>query len=86
MALGYGAVAAQEIAESYRRGEFSFSRYRQRVVGSGLGQTLFIRWFIAHIIYPIKWKWFQVLLWQVFQPVVLFVAWVFILNWSKRIK
>jgi flavin-dependent dehydrogenase len=86
MALGYGAIAAQEIAESFQRGEFSFRRYRNRVARSGLGQTLFARWFIAHIIYPIKWKWFQILLWWIMRPVVLLVAWIFILNWSKRLK
>jgi flavin-dependent dehydrogenase len=86
LALGYGAIAAQEIAESFQRGEFSFRRYRNRVAHSGLGQTLFARWFIAYIIYPIKWKWFQILLWRIMRPVVLLVAWIFILNWSKRLK
>jgi flavin-dependent dehydrogenase len=86
MALGYGAVAAHEIAESFQRGEFSFRKYRNRVARSGLGQTLFARWFIANIIYSIKWAWFQILLWQILRPVVLLVSWIFILNWSKRLK
>jgi flavin-dependent dehydrogenase len=86
IALGYGAIAAREIAESFQRGEFSFSRYKRRFARSGLGQTLYARWVITHIIYPIKWTWFQILVWRIMQPVVLFVAWVFILNWSKRLK
>jgi flavin-dependent dehydrogenase len=86
MALGYGAIAAREIAESFQRGEFSFRRYRQRLARSGLGQTLFIRWVITYIIYPIKWKWFQILIWRILKPVVLVAAWIFILNWSKRLK
>ena len=86
IALGYGAIAAREIAESFQRGEFSFSRYKRRFARSGLGQTLLARWVITHIIYPIKWTWFQILVWRIMQPVVLFVAWVFILNWSKRLK
>ena len=86
MALGYGVIAAQEIAESFQRGEFSFRRYRQRVARSALGQTLFARWLLAYIIYSIKWKWFQILLWQIMQPVVMIVAWIFVLNWSKRLK
>jgi flavin-dependent dehydrogenase len=86
IALGYGAVAAQEIAESFRRNEFSFHGYKRRLARSGLGQTLFARWIITYIIYPIKWKWFQILLWRILQPIVLFVAWVFVLNWSKRLK
>ncbi len=86
IALGYGAVAAYEIAEAYQRGEFSFRKYRYRVASSGLGQTLFARWFIAIIVYSINWKWFQILLWQVMRPIVLLVAWIFVLNWSKRLK
>ena len=86
IALGYGAIAAREISESFRRNEFSFSRYRRRLARSGLGQTLYVRWFITHIIYPIKWKWFQILLWRIVKPIVLILAWIFVLNWSKRIK
>ena len=86
MALGYGAIAAREISESFRRNEFSFRGYRRRFGRSGLGQTLFARWAITNIIYPIKWKWFQILLWRIAKPIVLIVAWIFVLNWSKRIK
>lgn len=84
MALGYGALAAQEIAESFQRGEFSFSRYKRRLARSGLGQTLFVRWVITQVIYSFKWKWFQILLWRMMKPIVLLVAWMFVLNWSKR--
>jgi flavin-dependent dehydrogenase len=86
MALGYGTIAAQEISESIQRNEFSFHGYKRRVSRSGLGQTLFARWVITYIIYPIKWKWFQVLVWQILQSVVLLVAWIFVLTWSKRLK
>ncbi|MCA2002315.1 MAG: NAD(P)/FAD-dependent oxidoreductase [Chloroflexi bacterium] len=86
VALGYGAVAAREIAESLRRGDFSFRGYKSRLARSGLGQALFARWCIAHLVYSLKWAWFQFLLWRVLQPVVAFAAWVFVLNWSKRIK
>jgi flavin-dependent dehydrogenase len=85
MALGYGAVAAREIGESLRRNEFSFSGYKLRVVRSGLGQTLIARWILTQIIYTFKWKWFQILLWRWMKPIVIFVAWVFVLNWSKRL-
>ena len=86
IALGYGAIAAREISESLRRNEFSFSRYKRRLARSGLGRALYVRWFITHIIYPIKWKWFQILLWRVVKPIVFILAWIFVLNWSKRIK
>ncbi|MBI5944836.1 MAG: NAD(P)/FAD-dependent oxidoreductase [Chloroflexi bacterium] len=86
MALGYGAVAAREISESIQRNEFSFSGYKRRLVRSALGQTLFARWLITQIIYPLKWRWFQILLWRILKPIVILVAWIFVLNWGKRIK
>ena len=86
MALGYGAIAAQEISASIRRAEFSFSGYKRRLVWSGLGQTLLARWVITQIIYPLKWRWFQILLWRFLKPIVILVAWVFVLNWGKRIR
>jgi flavin-dependent dehydrogenase len=85
IALGYGKLAAREISESIRRGEFSFRGFRRRVVQSALGQTLVARWVIAHIIYPVKWRWFQILLWRVLKPVVVLIAWVFVLNWGRRL-
>ena len=85
IALGYGALAAQEIAESFQRNEFSFNGYRRRVLRSALGQSLFVRWAITYVIYLLKWKWFQILLWRFLKPVLLFIAKKFVLNWGKRI-
>ncbi|MBI3170137.1 MAG: NAD(P)/FAD-dependent oxidoreductase [Chloroflexi bacterium] len=84
MALGYGNIAAREIVESFQRNEFSFRRYKRRLERSGLGQTLFARWLIAQVIYTFKWRWFQFLLWRILKPIVLIMAWIFVLNWSKR--
>ncbi len=84
MALGYGKLAAGELEQAFRTGDFSFSGYKRRLAWSALGQTLFARWFIANIIYPIKWPWFQILVWRLLKPVVMVVAWVFILNWGRR--
>jgi len=86
IALGYGAIAARELSESFQRNEFSFRRYKPRVVRSALGQTLIARWVITYIIYPLKWRWFQILLWRFLKPIVLLVAWIFVLNWGKRIR
>ena len=85
IALGYGALAAHEIAESLQRNEFSFRRFRGRVVRSGLGYTLISRWVIASIIYPIKWRWFQILVWQFLKPIVIAIAWIFVLRWGKQL-
>ena len=86
IALGYGALAAQEIGKAFERNEFSFKGYKSRVLRSALGRALIARWIIAYIIYPLKWKWFQLLLWRMMKPVVLLVAWLFVLNWGKRLK
>jgi flavin-dependent dehydrogenase len=84
MALGYGIIAAREVAESFQRNEFSFRGYKRRLERSGLGRSLFARWFIARVIYALKWRWFHILLWRMIKPIVLLSAWTFILNWSKK--
>lgn len=84
VALGYGALAAQEIGEAFRQGEFSFDGYRRRVLKSPLGQVLLARWTVAHIVYLSRWRWFQVLAWRILKPVTVLLAWLFILNWGKR--
>jgi flavin-dependent dehydrogenase len=84
IALGYGNLAAREIKKAFEQNNFSFRSYKTRVLTSPLGQTLLARWLITYIIYPLKWKWFQVLLWRIMKPVVILVAWIFVLNWGKR--
>ncbi len=86
IALGYGAIAAREISAAFQRGDFSFRGYRTRVLRSALGQTLIARWIIAFLIYPLKWRWFQILLWRILKPIVIIVAWIFVLNWGRRIR
>ena len=84
IALGYGVLAAREIGEAFRWNDFSFKGYRQRVLKSPLGQVLLMRWFVAHLVYLFKWKWFQVLVWRILKPIVVLGAWIFVLNWGKR--
>ena len=84
IALGYGYLAAREIQKAFGRNDFSFRNYKLRVLTSPMGQALFSRWIITFIIYPLKWKWFQYLLWRMLKPIVVFVAWIFVLNWGRR--
>lgn len=84
IALGYGALAAREIGEAFEQNDFSFAGYRKRILASPLGQILIARWLIAHLVYLFKWKWFQILVWRVLKPVVVLLAWMFVLNWGKR--
>jgi flavin-dependent dehydrogenase len=85
IALGYGALAAYEIGEAFQRNEFLFNGYRRRVLKSALGQVLIARWLVAQIVYSLKWKWFQILVWRLLKPIVVLLAWIFILNWGKRL-
>ncbi len=84
IALGYGAVAARVIWDAFQRNDFSFHEYRRRVLLSPLGQTLLARWLTAYIVYPLKWKWFQILTWRIMKPIAKAAAWMFVLNWGKR--
>jgi flavin-dependent dehydrogenase len=85
IALGYGAIAAREIGEAFQKNEFLFSEYKSHIMRSALGQTLMVRWFIARVIYALKWNWFQILLWRIMKPVVALAGWLFVLNWGKRL-
>jgi len=85
-ALGYGAWAARETVRALETGDFSFTGSKFRLARGALGQALFARWFIANIVYVIRWRWFQILLWRVLKPVVILVAWLFIINWARRIR
>ena len=84
IALGYGLIAAKAIQDAITRNDFSFRDYRKRILLSPLGQALTIRTAITHILYHLHWEWFQKFFWRVFKPVVAFAAWLFVLNWAKR--
>ncbi len=86
MALGYGKVAATELAQAFKRENFSFTGYRQRVLTSPLGGTLLARWLLTYLIYTFRWSWFQSLLWRVLKPFVILVAWFLVLNWARRMR
>ncbi len=86
IALGYGALAAREIGEAFQRGDFSFNGYKRRVLRSALGKSLLARWFIASVVYRVKWKWFQILLWRFMKPLVIWWGWMFVVNWGKRMR
>jgi flavin-dependent dehydrogenase len=85
IALGYGVLAAREIGRAFERNDFSLRGYRRRVLNSALGQVLIARWLVAQIVYLFKWKWFQILVWRMLKPIVFVLAWLFVLNWGKRL-
>ncbi len=86
IALGYGQFAAREIVRAFERNEFSFDGYKHRLVRSALGQALIARWGIAQVVYRLRWNWFQRNFWRHMGWVIGPVAWLFVLNWSKRLS
>jgi flavin-dependent dehydrogenase len=86
LALGYGALAAREIAEAFETGDFSFQGYKGRVMRSSLGRTLVVRWLTAQVIYHLRWRWFQRLLWRRLRLVVLGAGLLFVVNWGRKLQ
>jgi flavin-dependent dehydrogenase len=86
IALGYGKVAAETIIRALKHQEYDFIAYKQRLMLNPLGQALTARWALAKIIYRFHWGWFHFLLWRVIKPITRFVAWLFLLNWGKRMS
>jgi flavin-dependent dehydrogenase len=86
IALGYGALAAREISESLIRGDFSFTKYKSRVIRSALGQALLARWAMAQILYRLRWPWFQRFFWRFFKPVISSLASILVINWAERMN
>ena len=85
-ALGCGLIAAKAIQDAIDKNDFSFRNYHRRILLSPLGQALTIRTGITHILYHLHWAWFQTFFGRVFKPVVMVAAWIFVLNWAKRMK
>jgi flavin-dependent dehydrogenase len=82
IALGYGALAAREIGRAFAREDFTFQGYKGRMLRSGLGRSLLSRWFFANLIYSLRWRWFQMLVWRFMKLLVLGMGWLVVLNWS----
>ena len=85
IALGYGSLAAREIGAAFAKNDFSFNEYKGRLLKSSLGQALITRWLLTHVIYPLRWKWLQILFWRILKPIAVPFAWKFVLNWGNRL-
>jgi flavin-dependent dehydrogenase len=83
-ALGSGRLAAIAIRQAFRKNDFSFRGYLARIWFSPLGQALVLRWFLAYILYSLRWRWFQWLLWRVMKPLVALVAQTLVIHWAWR--
>lgn len=56
-ALDYGLVAASAIVDALQRGDFTFERFRRRVLLSRVGLQLGLKSLAARLIYRLKWPW-----------------------------
>ena len=84
VALGYGKVAARAICRAFASEDFSFRDYRRRLLTSPLGLALVSRWCLATLVYSLRWRWFQFLLWRMLKPLVALVASLLVINWAKE--
>ena len=51
-ALQYGEVAAAELVAAFHRSDFSFAKYRDRIMAHELGKSLTLRYRLAKLAYP----------------------------------
>ncbi len=74
-ALGYGRVAAGEVAEAFARSDFSFAGYRERLRADPLFRQLELRTKLAGLAYRLNLRWLVRLSWQVAPWVLRFTRW-----------
>jgi flavin-dependent dehydrogenase len=84
MALGYGRLAAGELRRAFAKNDFSFRGTRGRLLRSPLGGALMVRWLFTWILYGLRWRWLQFLIWRLLQPVVALLAVTLVINWARR--
>jgi hypothetical protein len=77
-------LAARPICRAFTSEDFSFRDYRRRLLASPLGLALLSRWCFAYLVYSLRWRWFQFLLWRMLKPLVALVASLLVINWAKR--
>ncbi len=85
-ALGYGQIAAEEVCAALTSNDFSFRHYRRRLLRSPMGRALRTRSRITHILYRLRWAWFQKFFWRLAKPIVAALAFAIVLNWAKRME
>ena len=82
-ALGYGDVAARELADAFKREDYSFRDYRRHVLTHRVGRYLLRRSRVASLIYRIHKERLLRFLWWTFGPVVGRLAEGFLVDWGE---
>lgn len=81
--LAYGELAAQEIADAFDRGDFSFSGYRQRVLRSSMGRNLIRRYRLGGVLYRLRHPRWQRLLWGPLGPAMRWIIEHHLIEWAR---
>jgi flavin-dependent dehydrogenase len=79
-ALGYGEVAAVALRDAAVRDDFSFARYRQRVLRHRIGRYLRRRSLLARLVYHIHSPIFFRFVWPLVGPLVNYL----LIDWGER--
>jgi flavin-dependent dehydrogenase len=81
-ALGYGDVAARELRDAFSRGDFSFQRYRDRVLHHRIGHFLRRRAAVASLIYRVRGRRLLRFMWGHLGPLVGWLAERLLVDWG----
>jgi flavin-dependent dehydrogenase len=82
IALGYGAIAADALADAFERSDLSFSTYRDRVLKSRLGRALVRRTRGARLLYGIEGGLRRRLFWWCVGPAMQGYVKRYVFNWA----
>lgn len=82
-ALGYGEVVANELQCAFTRGDFSFCRYRERVLRHRIGRFLRRRAAVARLAYRIHSRRLLRFLWWRLGPLMGWLAEHLLVDWGK---
>ncbi len=74
-ALGYGEVAAEAIVDAFKRQDFSFASYRQRLLDHSLFRHLRLRTRAARVAYLLNYPWLVRIGWLIARFVIRFTRW-----------
>ncbi len=83
-ALAYGRIAAQEILHAFEKNDFSFQKYKGRLLHSPVGGALWRRTFIAKSFYRFKSAKWQSLIWHRFGWLAGILGALFVAGWEKK--
>ena len=83
LALGYGDLAARAIDDAFARGDFTFAGYRQSVLASRMGRSLWLRMWTARALNRMRSPLVQKMIWWRMAPIVRWYIKSVLFNWGQ---